>query len=277
VLPDIGVFHPQIVHFVIALLIAGVVFRLVSLTGKLTFTGPAAAVLLLAGTLAAVVAVQSGHEAHESVERIPGIRPVVNEHEEWGERTRNLFLGIAALEIVAFAVRRKAWHRYLLIGSAVAGVVGLWFIYEVGEHGGAIVYEYAGGVGTRSGNPADIDHLLLAGLFEKATLDRQEGKAADAAVLFDELNQRYGDDPMIRFLAIESQLSDRHDTAAALTALGQFPVPPDNRLIAYRVGSLRADIFEALDQPDSARAVLQTLLERFPNNRRLEDRLSNLK
>ena len=52
-LPDIGVFHPQVVHFVIALLIAGVVFRLVSLTGKLTFTGPAAAVLLLAGTLAA--------------------------------------------------------------------------------------------------------------------------------------------------------------------------------------------------------------------------------
>jgi len=277
VLPDIGVFHPQVVHFVIALLITGVVFRLVSLTGKLTFTGPAAAVLLLTGTLAAVVAVQSGTEAHETVERIPGIRQAVNEHEEWGEGTRNLFLGIAALEIVAFVVRRKAWHRYLLIGSAVAGVVGLWFVYQTGKHGGHIVYEYAGGVGTHSGDPADIDHLLLAGLFEKATLDRREGRAADAAVLFDELDRRYGDDPMVRFLAIQSQLVDRHDTTAALTALGQFPVPPDNRLIAYRVGSLRADIFEARDLPDSARAVLQALLERFPDNRRLQDRLSNLK
>jgi uncharacterized membrane protein len=277
VLPNIGVFHPQIVHFVIALLCTGVVFRLVSLTGKLSFTGPAAAVLLLAGTLAAVAAVQSGTEAHESVERIPGIRPSVTEHEEWGERTRDLFLGIAVLEIAAFVVRRKAWHRYLLFGSAVAGVVGLWFVYEVGEHGGHIVYEYAGGVGTRSGDPADVDHLLLAGLFEKATLDREQGNTADAAALFEELNRRYGSDPMVRLLAIQSQLEDQHDAAGALAALRELSVPPDNRMLTYRVGLLRADAFDALGQPDSTRAVLEALVAAFPTNTRLKDRLDKLK
>jgi len=41
--------HPQFVHFVIALLFAGVLFRCVAVTGRAAFTGPAAAVLLLVG------------------------------------------------------------------------------------------------------------------------------------------------------------------------------------------------------------------------------------
>lgn len=81
-MPNIGAFHPQIVHVVVALLIVGVVFRLVSLTGRLTFTGPAAATLILLGTLAAVAAVQSGTPAHGGVERIPGARAAVQAHEE---------------------------------------------------------------------------------------------------------------------------------------------------------------------------------------------------
>jgi len=275
-LPNIAVFHPQIVHFAIALLCTGVVFRLVSLTGKLTFTGPSAAVLLLAGTLAAVAAVKSGTDAHGPVERIPGARAAVTEHEEWGERTRNLFLAVAALEIVALVVRRRAWHRYVLFASAAVGLVGIGFIYEAGEHGGHIVYSYAGGVGTRSGDSADVDHLLLAGLYQRALLDRKEGNADDAASLFQELDRRYPDDPTIRLMAIESQLVDRHDPEAALAALREFAVPPDNRTVVYRTGLLRADVFDALHQPDSTRAVLEALLEKFPTNTRLKDRLAKL-
>ncbi|MDH4350226.1 MAG: hypothetical protein OEW56_03650 [Gemmatimonadota bacterium] len=276
-MPDIGVFHPQIVHFVVALLIAGVAFRLVALTGKVSFAGPAATVLLLAGTLAAVAAVKSGTDAHGPAERIPGARAAVMEHEEWGERTRNLFLGVAVLEIAALAFRRRAWHRFLLFGSAAVGVAGLFFIYETGEHGGHIVYSYAGGVGTRSGDPADVDRLLLAGLYQRATLDRREGKDEAAAELFAEMGRRFGDDPTVRFMAIESQLVDRHDPAAALTALETFTVPTDNRTVAMRVGLLRADAFVALEQPDSARAALAALLEAFPGNTRIADRLERLK
>jgi len=98
---SLAALHPQIVHFVIALLFVGVLFRCVSLTGRVPFAGPAARVLLLVGTGAAVLAVQSGTAAHGPVERVPGARAAVMEHQEWGQRTRNIFLVVAALEIAA--------------------------------------------------------------------------------------------------------------------------------------------------------------------------------
>ncbi len=114
--------HPQIVHFVIALLFAGLVFRWISLTGRAAFTGPAAAALLLVGAAGAVLAVKSGTDAHGPVERVPGARAAVVEHEEWGERTRNIFL----------------------VASALVGLAGAFALYEAGEHGGELVYAYAG-------------------------------------------------------------------------------------------------------------------------------------
>src|SRR6266498_2238671 len=107
-MPNLASWHPQIVHFAIVLLAVGVLFRWISLTGRAPFTGPAAAVLLIVGTVAAVLAVQSGTDAHGPVERVPGARAAVMEHEEWGERTRNIFLIVAALEIGAFLVARRA-------------------------------------------------------------------------------------------------------------------------------------------------------------------------
>ncbi len=62
--------------------------------------------LLLLGTGAAVIAVQSGGDAHGPVERVPGARDMVEEHEEWGERTRNVFFLVVALELLALILRK---------------------------------------------------------------------------------------------------------------------------------------------------------------------------
>src|SRR6266581_3881176 len=110
-MPNLASWHPQIVHFAIVLLVAGVLFRWISLTGRAAFTGPAAAVLLLAGTVAAMLAVQSGTDAHGPVERVPGARTAVMEHEEWGERTRHMLLVVAALEIAALIPAVQRWRK----------------------------------------------------------------------------------------------------------------------------------------------------------------------
>ena len=106
-----GAYHPQVVHFAIVLVFAGVGFRLLSLTGRVPFAGPAATTLILAGTIAAFVAVQSGTEAHVPVERIPGVRDAVEDHETWGVRARNTFAVVSLVELVALMAswRRKYW------------------------------------------------------------------------------------------------------------------------------------------------------------------------
>jgi uncharacterized membrane protein len=277
-MPNLASFHPQIVHFVVALLAVGIALRWLSLTGKVPFAGPAAATLLLLGTLAAVLAVHSGMEAHGPVERIPGVRAAVQAHEDWGHRTRNVFLGVAALEILGLVLARArpTLKRWAEIGSAIVGLAGGFALYEAGEHGGELVYSYAGGVGLRSGDTTDIQRLLVAGLYEQALVDRAQHRSAQAADLIEELARRAPNDTTVLLLRIESQLVDRQDPQGALAALQQLALPADNPRLRAQAGMLTADALVAAGRPDSARAVLRALVAELPMSQRLKDRLTQL-
>ena len=278
-MPNIAAFHPQIVHFAIALLVAGVLFRWISLTGRAAWTGPAAAVLLLAGTVAAVLGVQSGTDAHGPVERVPGARAAVIEHEDWGKRTRNIFLIVAALEIGALALARRSARvtKGLTVASALVGLAGGFAVYEAGQHGGELVYSYAGGVGIRSGDTTDVSRLLIAGLYHSAQAARARHDSAAAADLFAELARRYPNDTTVRFLAIESLVRDRNDGKAALAALAQLNVPVGDQRLRLRYGFLKVDAFLAAGRADSARVTLEQLARDFPENTRIKDRLAQIK
>jgi uncharacterized membrane protein len=277
-MPDVGVFHPQVVHFVIAFLFAGVILRVVSFARwKEAFFDPAARWLVIAGSAASVIAVKSGTDAHGPAERIPGARDAVVEHEELGERTRNLFLVVAALELGALALGTRPARRWVTVAAAAGGLGGLWMLYETAEHGGELVYAYAGGVGTRSGEPEDVGRLLLAGLYHQAQLDRREHRADEAARLIEEMARRYPDSRDIRFLAAESQVLDRKDGRAALATLAAIAVPADSPRVRLRHDFLAADAYVALGLNDSARAMLSELSAVFPDDQRIKDRLERLK
>lgn len=280
-MPNVGVFHPQIAHFVIAFLVGGVVLRVISLLRRPAWAGPAATALILAGTLAAVAAVKSGTDAHGPAERVPGARDAVVEHEEWGERTRNVFLAIAAIELVALALgrgeKRKAMAHRFRMASAALGLVGLFLVYETGEHGGHLVYGYAGGVGVRSGEPEDVTHLLVAGLYHQAMQDREQGRPEAAARLIEEMRMRMGDDMSVQLMAAESLLRDRKDPQAALDFAAGLNIAADDARLAPRVGLLRADAFQELGVPDSARAIVQDLATRFPQSRAVQQRVEQMR
>ena len=276
-MPNIGVFHPQIVHFVVAFLFAGVILRVVSLARwKEALFDPAARWLVVAGALASVAAAKAGTDAHGPAERVPGARDAVVEHEELGERTRNLFLVVAALEIGALALGTRPARRWVTIAAAIGGLGGLLVLYEAAEHGGELVYAYAGGVGVRSGEPEDVGRLLLAGLYHQSQLDRQEHRSEEAASLIEEMARRYPDDRDVRFLRLESLIMDRKDGRAALEGLAGIPVPVDTPRVRLRHGLLTADAYAALGLTDSARTVLAGLAEAFPNNQRVKDSLARL-
>jgi uncharacterized membrane protein len=274
-MPNIGALHPYVVHIVIGFLVAGVVFRLVSVTGKMQWSNQAAAALLIVGALASVVAVRSGDDAHGPAERVPGARAAVIEHEDWGKRARNLFLIIGAVELagLAFSSRPRAFR----LASAALGAVGLFVIYETGEHGGELVYSYAGGVGLRTGEPDDVRRLLLAGLYHQAMQDRRDGKGEAAGTLLAEMARRWPDDPEVRVLAVDSRLRDLHDAPGAVAAADSvLPSLTDPRL-QRNLTLIKVYALLGADQRDSARAVLSRLAEANPASARYRSLLDSIR
>lgn len=274
-MPNIGSMHPYVVHIVVGFVIAGCILRLISLTGKWQWMNQAAATALILGALAGVVAWRSGVDAHGPAERVPGARNAVIEHEEWGERTRNLFLLIAAVEVVGLAVasRRRLFH----FASAALGVAGLFVIYETAEHGGELVYSYAGGVGLRTGEPEDVGRLLRAGLYHQAMLDRRDNRGEEAARLFGEMQRRWPDDAEVQVMAADSRLRDGNDGAGALAAVDALiPTLSDARL-KRNATLIRAYAFLALGQKDSARVVVEQLATENPTNARYRTLADSLK
>jgi uncharacterized membrane protein len=274
--PNLAAFHPQVVHFVIGILIVGVAFRIVALTGRLKWTGPAATTLLVIGGVAAYVAAKSGTAAHGPVERIPGAREAVQEHEEWGERTRNVFVGVALLELVALALSGGAAKTVRAV-SALAGLAGVGVLYETAEHGGELVYAYAGGVGIRSGNPEDVGRLLTAGLYNEAQVARKAGKGDDANRLIQMLVERNPTDATTRLMWAESQLVDKKNPQGALAALDSISVRPDDARLRPRRDMLASDALREAGRTDSAKALLQALATQFPQNPRIKAKLDSLK
>jgi uncharacterized membrane protein len=272
----IGPYHPQIVHFVIALAILGVVLRLVSLTGRVAFAGPAAATLILIAASASVVAVIAGDQAHGPAERVPGARNAVVEHEEWGVRARNMLIIVGALELVALALAKRGKARYLQIASGVVGLGALFVLYEAAEHGGELVYAYAGGVGLQRKDPADVGRLLAAGLYHQAQLDRKGGKADEAAALIDLGARRFPADVEWQLTRAESILLDRKDVPGATAALAAITPPADQPRLRVRHAILLADALVAAGQKDAARASLTALAGEFPNDARLKRKLQEL-
>jgi hypothetical protein len=238
---------------------------------------PAALTLLAAGTIAAGLAVQSGTAAHGPVESVPGTRPAVVEHEEWGIRTRNVFYGVMAIEAIALVLWRSPRRRLAYAASAVVGLGGLFCLYEAGEHGGELVYSYAGGVGIRSGDPADVERLLLAGLYNEALVERKAGRPIEAAKLLTLAAERHPGDPEVQLAAAQSLLVDRKDARAAIEKLKSIQPPQDNRSLRIRHGLLTADALEAAGQRDGAAAVVQGLVTEYPDVPRLKQRLETLK
>lgn len=268
--------HPQVVHVTIILALAGVAFRLLSLTGRAAWASPAAALLLIGAAVSSIPSVQSGVDAHGPVERVPGARPAVVEHEEWGERARNVLLVLGAVELLGLALRKSPKVKLVHGVAAVVGLVAAFAVYEAGEHGGELVYSYAGGIGIRSGDPKDVERLLVAATYHQAQADRKAGRAEAAAGLIAQTAKRFPADPEMQMSAAESLLLDQKNAQGALDALAAVTPPEGNRILVGRKATLQADAYEAAGQKDQAIAVLEKAVAAFPSPR-MQQRLDALK
>jgi uncharacterized membrane protein len=280
-MPSLAYYHPVVVHFAIALLPVGLILRVtwILLARRPAFAHPAATVLLVLGAAAAALAARSGHDAHGPVEHMPGGGPPLGAHQRWGERARDIALGVAALEIVAMTLTLRRSDRAALAAAAVSGAVGAggaYCAYRAGKTGGALVYDHAGGVGVRSGDPANVDHLVIAGLVQGSRADRARGRKADAADLVALAARRFPDDPEVLLLAAESQLVDRGDPAGALSILRRLDTPEAAPGVRFQRRLLSAEALAAAGQRDEALAALRQLRDDYPRAGIVRQRLEAL-
>lgn len=146
--------HPALVHFPIVLILAGTGVAVVAVFLRRWHLPLLAAGLLLTGAAGAAAAAWSGEEEEESTGKLSArAEQILEEHEEWGDRTRNLAIvaGLLATGAVA-AGRLPKVARGLGIAAAVAGLAASYAVAEAGHYGGLLVYQH--GVGVNAAAPA---------------------------------------------------------------------------------------------------------------------------
>ena len=137
-------FHPQLVHFPVALILVALLFDVIGRLADLEWWRKAAFALLVFGVLGAGAAVLSGEPAGERAERFSVPEQAVDAHEEAGELA--LWVGIAALvaRIAAAIVRRGrtpvSGLAFLLLFATAA------LVTVAGFRGGKLVYEHGAAV-----------------------------------------------------------------------------------------------------------------------------------
>ena len=138
--------HPQIVHFPIAILILYAVFELIGIILKRDSLQKTAHLLLAIGVLTAIAAVLTGNQAAELVKLkvSTNFESLIEEHETFA--TITLWYFFATLVLRTYLILKQKFsgvYKYLFIPIVL---VGIYFIYQTGNHGGKLVYKY--GIGT---------------------------------------------------------------------------------------------------------------------------------
>lgn len=144
-------FHPKVVHFAIALLLTYVLFEFLYLILKKDFLNKSATLILFLGVLGALASLLTGNQAYHYAENLFDNYSVkiplglIDEHEEYATITLYWFLGILVIRFLLNIKNIfKGWIQIIVF---VLALVGVYWVYETGEHGGELVYKH--GVGTK--------------------------------------------------------------------------------------------------------------------------------
>jgi uncharacterized membrane protein len=143
--------HAAVVHFPIVLILLGAVAAIVAVFTQRWSLPLVAALLLCLGAFGTIVGVMTGKDEGRLVGSAGPIEQVLDEHEEWAERTR-AFASIAAVVAVvaALTLRHVGISRTLATGTAGIALVASWCVFQTGHYGGQLVYRHGAGVNASS-------------------------------------------------------------------------------------------------------------------------------
>ena len=156
--------HPAVVHFPIVLLLIGAGVAVISaFVNRWNLTWISAALLVM-GAMGTFVAVETGEESREILGKLVGdTQQLVDDHQEWAERTEIAAAITAMLAVLAAAgsiaarftagrMKLFAWfcrptiHYSLRSLTAAAALLSCFCVYQTARRGGALVYDHGVGV-----------------------------------------------------------------------------------------------------------------------------------
>ena len=143
--------HPLLIHFPIALLTIAVLFDLVALVvpRKQAEIRSAAVALFTLGAIAALVAFFTGRAAADAVLVPAAAQTLLTDHADWAERTV-WFYGLFALARLAMLrldhKGRLPAKKALNILAFVIGAGGIFLLFQTGDRGAQMVFQYGLGV-----------------------------------------------------------------------------------------------------------------------------------
>ena len=135
--------HAMLVHFPIALLMAGFLSEIISFLFKSKFFGKAALYFLILGTLGAITAYVAGSYAGEGIEDGP-LKIPMGQHELFATITLILAIFTTVFRVSIFYLKyKRKWTLWIgiVLFVALAGAVS-----RTGYLGGQLVYSHGAGV-----------------------------------------------------------------------------------------------------------------------------------
>jgi uncharacterized membrane protein len=150
--------HPAVVHFPIVLILLGAVVAVVAVFLRRWHLPMLAAIVLVGGAGGALVATWTGEEEAEMAGEISEpADALLEEHEEWGEWTRNVAIVAALLAVGAAGVgltRHLRVARGIGVATALVAVVAAYSVGMTGHYGGLLVYKHGVGINPTGAVPA---------------------------------------------------------------------------------------------------------------------------
>ncbi len=136
--------HAMIVHFPIALLLAGFLSDLLYLTTKKPFFKTAGLYLLVLGALGAVAAYLTGNAAGDGLDDGSSLGKAIEVHEDAALLTMVLSVVAAAFRMVIDSTKFKPKWGYA--ASVVLYAIVIASVARTGFYGGELVYKHGAGV-----------------------------------------------------------------------------------------------------------------------------------
>jgi uncharacterized membrane protein len=149
--------HPALVHFPIVLILLGAALAVAAIFFRRAWLAWSVAVVMALAAAGSLAAIWSGENDEDAAERSgAAAEQVLDAHEDWGERARNLAIvgAVAAVGAVLVVKRPPAVSMSASLLTAVLAIGASWCVIEAGHYGGKLVYQH--GVNVKASTlPAD--------------------------------------------------------------------------------------------------------------------------